>query len=175
MNRVLIIYKSNTGFTKKYVDWIQEDLVCDSLSSDEVTLNDIKNHDIIAFGGGMHANKINGIKFLTTYEDILKNKILIIFATGATPLEAKLEIEGFKKNNMPQNRNVPFFYFRSGMNYGEMKTSDKIIMNLYKAVLKIKPKKSINEMGTKETIINSCDYTDKKYIKPFIEYIHKCL
>ncbi len=168
---ILIVYKSNSGFTKKYVDWIQEELPCTSLPLDKVTQEELNKHETIVFGGGMHANRINGIKFLTTHKDLLTSKKLIVFATGATPLEATDEVERFRVNNVPSNREVPFFYFRSGMNYKNMKRTDKAMMTLYKTFLKVKSSKTANEKGTEETINQSCDYTDKKYILPLIEHL----
>lgn len=62
MKSALIIYKSKTGFTKKYADWIHEDVTCSITTLNRVKKEDIDNNDIILYGAGVHAGLISGLK-----------------------------------------------------------------------------------------------------------------
>ena len=129
LKKVLLIYKSNTGFTKKYAQWIQEELNCSAIELKDANISEVTKYDIVIFGGGIHANKINGIKFIKNNLELFKNKHLIIFATGATPASAVEEVKEFERVNIPNESNISFFYFQSGMNYIDMRINDKLIMN----------------------------------------------
>ncbi len=147
--KVVVIYKSNTGFTQKYSEWISEALGCTAISLSEANSLKLNQYDIIIFGGGMHAGKINGIKFIKDNLSAFKDKQVVIFATGGTaPIPE--EIEKFRKNNIPKNENLPFFYFQSGMNYEKMKGADKMLMSILKFMLKMSKNKSDVERGTEE-------------------------
>lgn len=52
MKSALIIYKSKTGFTKKYVDWILEDVKCSVTTLDKAKKSDIDKYDIFCYRSG---------------------------------------------------------------------------------------------------------------------------
>ncbi len=175
MKKVLLVYKSNTGFTKKYANWIKEELSCTSVELKDVQFDDLSKYDIIIFGGGMHANKINGIKFIKSNLELFKNKHIIVFATGATPASAVEVVRKFEDSNIPEGSNIPFFYFQSGMNYKDMRVNDKMMMNCLKLVLKAKKDKDSVEQGTMDAISNSYDNSDRIFIKPLIDHVRGLL
>ena len=170
MKKILVVYKSVTGFTKKYAQWIQEELNCDTIELKDVKLTKINNYDIIIFGGGMHANKLNGVKFIKKNLKRLNNKHFIVYATGATPATVVEEIKKFEHANIPSD-NIPFFYFQSGLNYENMRMIDKVIMNSYKLVLKLIRNKNSVEKGTLEAISTSYDHSQKVFIEPLVHYV----
>jgi flavodoxin len=175
MKTILLVYKSNTGFTKKYAQWIQEELNCTAVELKEIDVSEIVKYDIVIFGGGMHATRINGINFIKNNLELFKNRHLIIFATGATPASAAEEVKKFEQANIPNESNIPFFYFESGMNYRDMKINDKMVMNCLKFVLKIKKDKNSVDQGMMEAISNSYDNSKQVFIKPLIDYVRGLL
>lgn len=175
MKDVLLLYKSNTGFTKKYAQWIREELNCTTYELSKAHLSEITKYDIIIFGGGMHANKINGINLIKNNLELFKNKHLIVFATGATPNSAVEEVKRFEQENIPNGFNIPFFYFQSGINYDDMSITAKMLMNCFKFVLRVKKNKDSIEQGTMEAISNSYDVSNQLFIKPLINYVRGLL
>ncbi len=171
MKKIVLVYTSHTGFTKQYAHWIQEELNCHTLEMKEASLAALKPYDIIIYGGGMHANRVNGMnRFLKQYPEF-KHKDVIIFATGATPMDAYEEIKQFERLNIPQDSNIPFFYFHSGMNYADMKGVDKLMMNSFRWVLNRKKQKNAVEEGTLNAIQSSYDHSNKAYIDPLVRYV----
>lgn len=175
MKTVLLVYKSNTGFTKKYAQWIQEELNCPTVELKEAHISEIVKYDIVIFGGGMHATRINGIDFIKNNLELFKSKHLIIFATGATPASAVEEVKKFEQANIPNGSSIPFFYFESGMNYKDMKINDKMMMNCLKFALRIKKDKNSVDQGMMEAISNSYDNSKPIFIKPLIKYVRGLL
>jgi menaquinone-dependent protoporphyrinogen IX oxidase len=167
----VVVYKSKTGFTQKYAYWIAEDLHCEVINLEKFSISEADQYDIIIFGGGIHAGRINGIKFIQNNLSLLSNKKLIVFATGATPPIDK-EVERFRQNNIPNTIDIAFFYFQSGMNYTRMGGTDKLLMGMLKAVLNAKKNKSDVEQGTIDAIQNSYDYSSQSQIEPLISYIN---
>lgn len=172
LKTILIVYKSKTGFTKKYSEWISEALKCQALPLEAANISEVSKYDIVIFGGGIYASKINGIKFITNNLATLKNTHLIVFATGATPLTAVEKVNQFKQTNIPGESNIPFFYFQSGMNYKNMGMIDKFIMNVLKFTLRRKKNKDNIEIGAMEAISDSYDNSNLKAIDPLINYVH---
>jgi flavodoxin len=172
LEKVIILYKSSTGFTQKYAEWIAEELDCKALSIKNVDINELQNYKTIIFGGGLHAGKINGLKFIKNNILKMKDKNIIVFATGATPKEA-IKIEEIENANFSLEEKETFhlFYFHSGMNYETMGIGSKGMMSIFKAMLKIKKDKSPEEQGMYDTITKSNDHSKKEYINPLIEYV----
>lgn len=168
--KIIVIYKSKTGFTEKYAHWIADDLQCDIVSLEKSIITGMAQYDIVIFGGGIHAGKIKGIKLFKNNISFIKDKKIIVFATGATaPIPE--EIERFEKDNIPQGMDITFFYFQSGINYERMQGSDRLLMGVLKTVLKVKKNKSDTEQGTLDAIQNSYDYSNHSQIEPLCNYI----
>ncbi|MBH1940391.1 flavodoxin domain-containing protein [Mobilitalea sibirica] len=172
MDHIIVLYKSNTGFTKKYAEWIAEELDCKAVSIKDIHDNDIKNYKTIIFGGGIHAGRISG---LHTFKKITLNQKdinTIIFATGAAPKEAT-NIDHLIRTNLNQDEasSIPLFYFHSGINYENMGLGSKGLMKMFKAMLKNNKNKTPEEQGMYETISKSHDYSKKEYITPLVKYV----
>jgi Flavodoxin len=167
----VVVYKSKTGFTEKYARWIAEDLHCDAISMEEFKISQAAPYDVIVFGGAIHAGRIDGLNFILKHISQFSNKKLIVFATGATP-PINEEVEKFRRSNFPNNLDIPFFYFQSGINYEKMRGLDKQLMKILKAVLKAKKDKSDIDQGTLDALQNSYDFSNRSFIEPLVCFIN---
>ena len=83
MKKVLLVYKTKYGSTKKYSEWIKEELNCDIIPYDDFKSKMVEAYDLIIYGGGVHAG---GIKGFDTFQKVIKKyrgeKKFIIFACG---------------------------------------------------------------------------------------------
>lgn len=170
--KIIVVYKSRTGFTEKYAHWIADGLHCDIVSLEKFSNSKMACYDVVIFGGGIHAGRISGIKFIKNNISLLANKKIIVFATGATAPISE-EIERFRKDNVPDGTGIAFFYFQSGMDYSNMKGTDRLLMRALKTALKMKKEKSDIEQGTLDAIQNSYDYSSQNQIEPLINYINE--
>lgn len=167
----IVIYKSKTGFTEKYARWIADALRCDAVCMDKNSLAEAARYDVVIFGGGMHAGAVNGIKFIRNSMSSLAGKKIIVFATGAAP-PIPDEIERIINHNLPGEKDLAFFYFQSGMNYARIRGADRLLMGIFRTVLKMKKNKSGVEQGTADTIQNSYDYSSRGQTQPLIDFVN---
>lgn len=169
---ILLIYKSKTGFTRKYVDWITEKISCQTITFDDINKVDIGSYKIIIYGAGIHAGQIDGLKEFKNRVLKFDDKNIIIFATGGAPITedivSKIKINNFKVNELEY---IDFYYFQSGLSYEKMGLFDKIIIKTYNKILNLKNKKTAIEEGTSKTISLSYDHSKIEYIQPMIDYI----
>ena len=69
----IVIYRSKYGSTKKYAEWIAEELGCNILEFKEAKIENLMKYDTIIYGGGLYAEVINGVYLLTKNFDKLYN------------------------------------------------------------------------------------------------------
>lgn len=174
MKSILLVYKTKTGFTKKYVDWITEAISCQTIPFDQISNADINNYDIIIYGAGMHAGRIQGLKEFRNKVLNLASKKIVVFATGGAPYTEEI-ISIIKTDNFSANEinNIDFFYFQSGINYEKMGSLDRTIMKTYNKILEFKNNKSDIEDGTSKAISKTYDHSSSEYIKPMIDYLNE--
>lgn len=175
--KTIVIYKSKTGFVRKYAEWIAEDLLADIFEVSKVNINMLTKYDTVIFGGSLHAVGINGVKFITNNIDKLKGKKIIVFASGASPWSEKVMKEVMTNNfTLDQQKNIKFFYLRGGFNYSQLSPFDKVLMTLLKWSIKIKKKKkkelTSDEIGMLEVLDKPADFTSKSNIEKMVTYVN---
>lgn len=174
--RVLIVYYSKTGFTKKYAEWIKESLPkgmdCDLFSYGERRKIQISQYDILLFGGGFHAGQINGIKWFKTQMHKVPDKVksdrrIAVFATGAMPADAP-DIEKALRQNFTEKEweDIRAFYLPGGLCYEKMGAGDRLMMAAFRAFLK---EKNVDSR-MQQAVAHSYDITSKELITPLVEW-----
>jgi menaquinone-dependent protoporphyrinogen IX oxidase len=172
--KTVIVYKSQTGFTKRYAEWIAADLKCDTLEAKRATKESLKPYDVVVYGGGITAGQIGGLKKFKTIMATLTDKKMIVYGTGATPVEERKAFEDIKKANFSEQeiKNIPYYYFQSGVNYENMNLGSKMIMKMFASMLAKKSDKTPEEKGMADAIKQSCDFSKKEYINPLVDYVN---
>ena len=171
----IILYQSKYGATKKYANWLSENTGFECIETKKVDIKEISKFETIILGGGIYASGISGLSFLKKNINRLKGKRIIVFCCGASPYEESA-FQQIKEHNM-QNKlsDIPVFYCRGAWDIDAMSFKDRTLCNLLrKAVAKKDPADyEIWEKALMAAGENRCDWTDKKYIEPIIEYIKK--
>ena len=114
------------------------------------------------------------MSFLKKNISALSEKKIIIFCCGMAPFDDSTIIE-IKNHNMKEMPSVPLFYCRGACNTEKISFTDRALCNmLRKAVAKKNPEDyNVLEKALIEAENKNCDWTDKKYLEPIIEYINK--
>ena len=171
--KTVVIYKSKTGFTRKYAKWIQEAIRCDILDFQNISRSPLLAYDLIIYGSRIHAGKIDGLKKIKAF--LVNNKIaaLVVFATGGTPIEVEDVINSMWKASFTEDEldTIPHFYMPAGLNYENMGFSDKLIMKALAKMLKNKNDKDSVEAGCEQAIGHSYDISSREYITPLLEFL----
>ena len=87
VNKIAVIYKSRYGSTKKYAEWIAQEAGADLLEHSQAKINDLVKYDTIVYGGNLHAGKIDGKELIVNNFEKIKEKKLIIFWVGSSPVD----------------------------------------------------------------------------------------
>lgn len=168
----IVLYKSQTGFTKKYADWIAGELNCNSYDIKKFDLEKLAEYDTVIYGGGLFASNIKGFKKFSNYKGFYKKNI-IVFATGTSPEEEKTLIELKDKNfSKQQNEKIKFFYFLGGMDIKKLKFFSRMMVKMLIGILKRKKQSTDEGKKMLESFGKAVDYTDKAKITPLIEYVN---
>lgn len=139
----LIVYKSVSGFTKKYVDSLARRLVESKVVElKDFKVKDAKNYDFIFYGAPLRNNQIMGLnKFLKNYEKF-KDKNIFIFATGIEPVTKD------KRENVIAANGLEFYHIRlyllpGGMDLNKLPKMQQFLMR--KGMKYAAKKEGVNE------------------------------
>ncbi len=146
--KAAVIYRSKSGYTRQYAQWIAEALEADLFEASKADWKKIAGYDLIVYGGGLYAVGINGLKRALRKLEPIENAKLIVFATGASPNRPKALEEVQNKNfTKEQQRHIPFYYFRGGFDFNRLSKVDRVLMRMLKWKLKSKKELSSDDRG----------------------------
>ena len=170
--KTIVIYKSKYGSTKTYANWIAEELSCEAVDAKNININDLTEYDTIIYGGGLYAEVINGVILITKNLDKLKDKKLIVYSTGITPLEYrnyydKLVLE---KNFKPEMlEKIKVYNFLGKMILDELSLVHRTAIKGLKKLMSSKE----NPSEMESLLVELCDANgdfSKSAIKELVDY-----
>lgn len=172
--KTIVIYNSQTGFTKRYAEWIAEKSGADCYELNEAKKKSTDDYDTIIYGGWACAGGISKLGWFKKNINKWDGKKLIAFCVGGSPIESP-EIEpALKKNfNEDEMKRVSVFYCPGGFNYEKMSTASKLMMKMFVKALKAKKDKTEEEEIMTRMIASSYDISDIKYIEPILECLNE--
>lgn len=169
--KTLIIYNSQTGFTKKYAEWIAEGCNGELLpikQAEKKPDSFFEDFDAISYGGWTMGGNITKLEWFQQKLPSWKGKKLAVFCVGASPAENP-DIDSFiekMENLLPETK---VFYCQGGISYEKMKLPMKLMMKIFSTGLRNKKDASEKERAMGEMLSKSYDISDKKYAEPIIE------
>ena len=172
--KAIVIYKSKYGSTKAYADWIAQALSCSAVEAGKIKVDDLTKYDIIIYGGGLYAEVINGVSLITKNFDKLKDKRLIVFTTGITPLDCRdyydrlVLQKNFKDRKMLEK--IKVYNFLGKMKTKELSRVHKTALKTLKKIMSVKENPSEMEKLLVELCDADGDFSDKSAIKDLVEY-----
>ena len=180
MKKTLVVYKSSYCSTKKYAQWISEELQCEMITKEDAENKNLDDYDTIIYGGGLYAGKINGIDFLTSSFEKIKDKNLILFTCVlGDPNESKNHeniMKGVDKVfNSEMKSRIKVFCLGGGIDYSKLSFVHNAMMwMMYRIILK-KSRKSQQAADENKYFIDTygkaVDFTDRASIEPLINYV----
>lgn len=177
--KAVVIYKSQTGFTKCYAQWIAEELGCDAVSFAERDRVNFENYDTVLWGGWFHAASVTGSSWYKKQMERFPDKRYAVFAVGATPpLEDYVtpdELREIFEHNFPSATfpSLRWFYFHGGYNPAGLGLVDKLLMKMF---LKAQEKKAETDpfaAGALEQMKEGFDATDRAAIVPLVAWVRE--
>lgn len=173
--KTLVVYTSQTGFTKKYSQWLSDEMKADMYELKEVRKKDdsfYSDYDAIVYAGWAMASKIVKSDWFLSRAAGWKDKKLAIICVGGCPGDAP-ECEEMMKTILSEEQSsyINAFYCQGGFNYDKMNTASKLAMKMFIGSLKKKPDEKSQTMA--EMISKGYDISDVKYIRPIVSYLNE--
>lgn len=170
--RIAVIYNSQTGFTKRYAEWIAEATGADCFELSVAKKKSLTEYEAIIYGSWACAGSISKISWLKGNIEKWTDKKLIAFCVGGSPIEnPEIAIFLDKIFSESERKRVKTFYCPGGFHYEKMSTSSKLMMKMFVKMLKAKKDKTEEEQEMIKMISSSYDISDKKYIEPILQYL----
>ena len=161
--KTIVIYNSQTGFTKRYAEWIAEAAGADCLELSAAKKKDLAAYDAIIFGGWACAGNISKLSWFKGNIDRWAGKKLIAFCVGASPIDnPEIDIALKRNLNESEYKKVKIFYCPGGLNYEKMSTPSKLMMKMF--VKKLKAQKDKTEA---EQIMVIMIFQTESILNPF--------
>ena len=173
--KTVIVYKSKTGFTKRYAEMIAKEVPCDLMELKIVKAEKLAEYDTVVFGTRFFAGMVDEFKKAKELFEKSGAKKFVVFATGATPNAAEDIVNDVWKNNFSpeQLETIPHFYMQSGICYEKMPFMEKMMMKMAAKMMKNQKDKDEMGQGFEEALKGSFDISSEEFIKPLVEYLKK--
>lgn len=175
--KILICYKSVTGFTRKYAEMMAKEVHATLMEAGEVTEKNMAQYDTVVFGGRFRAGEVDGLKRMKKLLKESQAKTFMIFATGAMPATAEATLEQAWENNLTddERHRIPHFYMPGGLCYEKMPLAERMMMKAFAAVMKgrlrNKKDKTEEEQAFERMIGTSYDISSVGYIRPLVSLL----
>lgn len=171
--KTIVIYNSQTGFTKKYAQWIAEKSNADCVEYSEAKSMNLDNYNGIVFGGWAVAGSISKLKWFKSNISRWCDKKLVVFCVGASPIEnPEIELTLPKNFSEEELKVVRWFYCPGGLDYENMPIASKTMMKMFVKALKARKNKTEGDMEQIRMMSSSYDISNVKYIEPIIDYLN---
>lgn len=172
--KAIVIYNSQTGFTKRYAEWIAEATNADCIEYSKAKRISLDTYDAIVFGGWAVAGSISKLKWFKKNIAKWSSKKLVTFCVGASPIENP-EIKSALPKNFTEEelKAVRWFYCPGGLDYEKMTATSRTMMRMFVKMLNAKKDKTEADLEQIRLLSSSYDISDRKYIEPIIDYLNK--
>ena len=158
--KVIVVYRSGTGFTERYARWIAEELNCEVVKYQKSIGNQLSDYDMVIYGGPIMAGMVNGYDKIR--EKGLKN--LIVFGVGMSAPGEKVTEEICTQNKLAADR---FFYFEGGYTPERLGIFQRLLMGMIRKSIEQKTEKTAEDLHMLESF-RGADRTDRQAIAPLI-------
>jgi menaquinone-dependent protoporphyrinogen IX oxidase len=176
MDKKLVIYSSKYGHTKKYAEWLAEELQADIC--DIKNILPVQNYSTIIFGSSLYAGRNKVATLIVKYFEQLKDKKVVLFTVGILNPNSETNLvetnKELDKVLSPEIREkVKIFHIRGGIDSSKLSISHKIMMKFVQSIVS---KKAENERNDSERDFlavygKTIDFSDKKMLEPVIRYL----
>lgn len=158
--KLLIIFKSNHGYTKRYVDILGNALGCDAVPADKFRGNMLGDYDKILFIGSVRNNCINGFNKISDYLDIIYKK-LTVCGVGMLPAVPE-RADRIKEStiSVAYEKFIPVFYVQGGFDFGELSRTERMSINMT-----VRQIKTANIISEDETFVLNASVTPVDEVK----------
>lgn len=173
MSTPLVIYGSVYGYTRRYAEWIAEDLGGHAIAAAEVTPEHLDAAGMLVIGASDYAGKLTEADRIRALAPALRGHQLAYFtvsfsgtAGGTSP--QKLDDVLRKSFGEAYDQTAPTAHFRGGLDFTRLSRTHRTAMIGIRAFMKSKREKTVTDRQMIEAYGGTVDYSDRAELAPFI-------
>ncbi len=174
----LVTYASKYGYSEQYARWIAEALDCDLRECKKVDAAMLKQYDIIIHGSGLYAGGLAGIRTITKYYPVIREKHLILFSCGLADPENPDNVKNIRAGiarslTKEMQEHIRLFHFRGGISYPQLNIVHRAMMGMLRKGLLDKGYENLRgeDKLLVDTYGQTVDFRQKEAIEPLVEYV----
>lgn len=169
--KLLIIFKSNHGYTRRYVEILGNALGCDAVPADKFRGDMLTGYDKILFIGSIRGSRINGFNKIADYLDIVYKK-LVVCGVGMLPQnEDRADNVKDATVSVAYEKFIPVFYAQGGFDMAELSRTERIAINMMVRQIKTASLISEDETFILNAVVTPVDEVKQANIQPLIDYL----
>lgn len=165
--KIALVYKSSTGFTERYAEYIAEKTGAELVKYSERKRVKSSDYDILVFGSSIIASRISGVEWFDKVKNEFKHSFL--FVTGANPKENNPDLEKYIEAEKIKGHDI--FYMPGGLNYEKMSAPMRFVMK--KMFLPMVKKEQGEDSIMYKMVSSSYSLYDEKYAQPLLDEIRR--
>ena len=172
MNQIAVVYRSKSGYTQQYAQWIARALDADLFDAREIPAAQMKQYETVIYGAGLYAVGVSHLRWARTQLFKYPHQRKIVFVTGLSPVrEETLEAIWRENFSEKERRQWKLFYFRGGFDMDRLTLYDRFLMKLLKLKLERKDSLTADERGMLTAYQQPIDFTRRGSIDPLVRYV----
>jgi len=174
----IVVYSSLSGFTKRYAEWISEEVGAECVSVEAVDSEKLSQYDVVVFGSHV---RMSDVPHRKRFAELSKNlNKVVVFLVGGAPAGHNPLVPGIYKKihkSIPQSASEPQFYFQGGLNLEALPADERAYLNKNLRMMKVL---SVILFPAREYLLNvvnmmshNSDNASKESIAPLVDYLKK--
>lgn len=182
MSKMVVIYESRYGSTKRYAEWIAQALSCPLFERKKFHPEDLSQYEIIIYGGGLYAGGVSGIKLITQNWDILSGKKTVLFTCGIADPKDPDNISAIRTSlgkvlSKEMQEHLLIFHLRGRLDYSGLNLIHRSMMSMLRKMLLKKDTHTLRDEDRLllDTYGKCIDFTDPKSIQPLVASVLSAL
>jgi menaquinone-dependent protoporphyrinogen IX oxidase len=177
MNKTIIIYDSRYGHTKKYAQWLAEELnasICEIKNTNATTWND---YSTFVFGSSLYAGRSKAALTIVKHFKQLRDKKVVLFTCGVADVTKESNLVNINKAldkviTSEIRSRTAIFHLRGGIDYANLNFIHKAMMKMVYSQLSKKPDSELTDENRDvlATYGQTVDFSNKEMLAPIIQY-----
>ena len=178
MKDIAIVYSSKCGHTKRYADWLKEEIDADVIAITSFAVNRMASYRLIIFACGVYGDKLSIMDFLKkNISSVPMQKIMVMAVSWYTndSEEAKQKLIADNYPDQFKHNNVPIFVINSGIDKKLISPTDKVKLVAAKAMIDKKDGRTSDDINALAIIKGYADQTSKDNLASIIKGVDEFL
>ncbi len=163
MKSIAVVYSTKSGHTKKYADWLKEDVDADVISVDSFNITKMLSYKLIIFACGVYGDKLAIMDFIKkNLTSVPLQKVMVMAVSWYTNDSPEATQKLINENFPEQLKNtVPLFVINSGIDKKTINAMDKAKLLAAQNAINRKDGRSSDDINALAIIKGFADQTSK--------------